>query len=98
MYQWDIVTSVGYTALAVAALRAVATSRPQPLARDDYAESFVRAPGEPYLTGLLADPARHYSPASPDFLSCSAARAPETMRQAALPFAVSLPLQRTTSA
>ena len=36
--QWDIVTSVGYTALAVAALRAVATSRPQPLARDDYAQ------------------------------------------------------------
>lgn len=53
--QWDIVTSVGYTALAVAAMRAVATSRPQPLARDDYAQHFVRAAGEPYLTKLLAD-------------------------------------------
>jgi O-methyltransferase involved in polyketide biosynthesis len=37
--QWDIVTSVGYTALAVAALRAVANARSQPLARDDYAQS-----------------------------------------------------------
>lgn len=52
--RWDIVTSVGYTALAVAAARAVATSRPQPLARDDYARFFVRASGEPYLTALLA--------------------------------------------
>jgi methyltransferase (TIGR00027 family) len=53
--QWDIVTSVGYTALGVAAMRAVATSRPQPLARDDYAQHFVRAAGEPYLMELLAD-------------------------------------------
>lgn len=53
--QWDIVTSVGYTALAVAAMRAVATSRPQPLARDEYAQHFVRAAGEPYLMKLLTD-------------------------------------------
>jgi methyltransferase (TIGR00027 family) len=53
--QWDIVTSVGYTALAVAAMRAVASSRPQPLARDDYAQHFVRAAGEPYLVELMAD-------------------------------------------
>lgn len=55
--QWDIVTSVGYTALAVAAMRAVATALPQPLARDEYAESFVRASGEPYLVGLLGESA-----------------------------------------
>ncbi|MBZ4521826.1 class I SAM-dependent methyltransferase [Mycobacterium avium] len=52
---WDIVTSVGYTALAVAAMRAVATSHPQPLARDDFAQHFVRAAGEPYLMELMAD-------------------------------------------
>ncbi|ORW19747.1 SAM-dependent methyltransferase [Mycobacterium palustre] len=51
--QWDVVTSVGYTALAVAAARAIVTSRPNPPARDVYAESFVRASGEPYLISLI---------------------------------------------
>lgn len=36
-------------------MRAVATGRPQPLARDEYAQHFVRAAGEPYLVKLLAD-------------------------------------------
>jgi len=40
---WDIVTSVGATALVVATLRAVETRKPDPLARDDYARYFVAA-------------------------------------------------------
>jgi O-methyltransferase involved in polyketide biosynthesis len=39
--QWDIVSSVGWTALMVAAGRAVETHRPQPLVEDPYAELFV---------------------------------------------------------
>ncbi|RAV03880.1 SAM-dependent methyltransferase [Mycolicibacter senuensis] len=50
---------MGYTALGVAAMRALATALPQPLARDDYAEAFVRASGEPYLVGLLGESAGH---------------------------------------
>ncbi|CAM3019573.1 SAM-dependent methyltransferase [Mycobacterium intermedium] len=54
--QWDIVSSVGYTALLVAGWRAVHALSPQPLVVDDYAESFIRASGDPYLTGLLDKP------------------------------------------
>lgn len=54
--QWDIVSSVGYTALVVAGWRAVHTTTPQPLARDDYAARFVVASADPYLTGLLDNP------------------------------------------
>ncbi len=39
--QWDIVSSVGWTALMVAAGRAVETHRPEPLVEDPYAELFV---------------------------------------------------------
>jgi methyltransferase (TIGR00027 family) len=69
--QWDVVTSVGYTALAVAAVRAVITALPNPLARDNFAESFVRASGEPYLISLLrqssTSDAAH--PGWPEYLS-----------------------------
>ncbi|ORB82602.1 SAM-dependent methyltransferase [Mycobacterium kansasii] len=55
--QWDIVSSVGYTALLVAGWRALHAVGPQPLVRDEYARSFVTASADPYLTGLLASPA-----------------------------------------
>ncbi len=54
--RWDIVSSVGYTALLVAGWRAVHTASPHPLAADQYAGLFITASGDPYLTGLLADP------------------------------------------
>lgn len=53
---WDIVTSVGYTALMVAAWRALHAIDPQPLVRDEYATHFVTASADPYFTGLLANP------------------------------------------
>lgn len=40
---WDIVTSVGGTALAVSAMRAVEARKPEPLAVDEYAQHFVEA-------------------------------------------------------
>ncbi|OAT69947.1 SAM-dependent methyltransferase [Mycobacteroides immunogenum] len=53
---WDIVSSVGFTALGVAAARAVENRQTEPLVRDPYAEHFVRAAGEPNLIGLLDSP------------------------------------------
>jgi methyltransferase (TIGR00027 family) len=54
--QWDIVSSVGYTALLVAGWRAVHAMDRQPLVRDEYAKYFITASADPYLTGLLANP------------------------------------------
>ena len=54
--EWDIVSSVGYTALLVAGWRALHALSPQPLVRDDYAQHFITASADPYLTGLLVDP------------------------------------------
>lgn len=45
--QWDIVSSVGVTAVAVAAGRAVETLRRHPLSRDPFAESLVQAAAPP---------------------------------------------------
>ncbi|MCA2306429.1 class I SAM-dependent methyltransferase [Mycobacterium intracellulare] len=42
---WDITTSVGSTALFVAAARALEARKPTPLAVDQYAEAFCRAAG-----------------------------------------------------
>jgi methyltransferase (TIGR00027 family) len=42
---WDITTSVGSTALFVAAARALEAQRPEPLALDPHAEFFCRAAG-----------------------------------------------------
>jgi methyltransferase (TIGR00027 family) len=42
---WDLATSVGATASMVAAARAVATRKPNPLISDPYAEVLVRAAG-----------------------------------------------------
>ncbi|MUM19176.1 class I SAM-dependent methyltransferase [Mycobacterium sp. CBMA271] len=56
---WDIVTSVGATALIVSAMRAVEARKPEPLARDDYAQHFVAATKAqaPVFSELLDDPA-----------------------------------------
>jgi methyltransferase (TIGR00027 family) len=54
--EWDIVSSVGYTALLVAGWRALHAVSAQPLVRDEYATHFITASQDPYLTGLLADP------------------------------------------
>ncbi|MFE3795483.1 class I SAM-dependent methyltransferase [Nocardia tengchongensis] len=53
---WDIVTSVGLTALGVATFRALETVDPEPMIRDDYAAWFVEAAGEPHFVGMLTDP------------------------------------------
>ncbi|PVB31241.1 class I SAM-dependent methyltransferase [Mycobacteroides abscessus] len=52
--QWDIVSSVGFTALMVSSFRALETTRTEPLIRDEYARAFVEASGEPRLTEALA--------------------------------------------
>ncbi|GAA1030426.1 MULTISPECIES: SAM-dependent methyltransferase [Amycolatopsis] len=44
---WDIVSSIGLTALGVTAGRAIATASPEPLVRDPYAAEFVRAANPP---------------------------------------------------
>lgn len=53
---WDIVSSVGRTALGVATFRAVESERPDRLARDDFARMFVEAAGEKHFIEILADP------------------------------------------
>lgn len=54
--QWDIVSSVGYTALLVAGWRALHAVSPQPLVQDEYAKLFIAASHDPYLAGVLANP------------------------------------------
>lgn len=49
---WDITTSVGSTALFVAAARALEAQKPAPLAVDPYAEVFCRAVGGPWAAVL----------------------------------------------
>lgn len=53
---WDIVSSVGVTALGVATFRATETTQPDALIRDDCARLFVEAAGEPRSLQALADP------------------------------------------
>jgi methyltransferase (TIGR00027 family) len=52
---WDIVTSVGLTALAVCAARALDAALDPGLANDDFAASFVSAAGEPNLIAAVAN-------------------------------------------
>src|SRR5271165_2246871 len=54
--EWDIVSSVGYTALLVAGWRALHAMSAQPLARDDYAQHFITASADPYLNSVLLNP------------------------------------------
>ncbi|MTE15473.1 class I SAM-dependent methyltransferase [Nocardia aurantiaca] len=53
---WDIVTSVGLTALGVATFRALETIDPEPMIHDEYATWFVEAAGEPHFMQMLHDP------------------------------------------
>jgi methyltransferase (TIGR00027 family) len=53
---WDIVSSVGYTALLVAGWRALHAASGHPLVRDDYAKHFIAASADPFLNGALDDP------------------------------------------
>src|ERR1700748_163403 len=52
---WDIVTSVGLTALAVCAARAFDAALDPPLAHDEFAAGFVEAAGEPNLAAAVAN-------------------------------------------
>lgn len=49
---WDLASSVGATATMVAAARAAATRRPQPIITDEFAEPLVRAVGLDLFTRL----------------------------------------------
>jgi methyltransferase (TIGR00027 family) len=53
---WDIKTSVGSTAVMVAAARAVETERPDPLIRDPYARLLVEGAGAGILWEAMLDP------------------------------------------
>lgn len=63
---WDITTSVGSTALLVAAARALEAQKPDPLAVDSYAEVFCRAAGGPWAA-LLDGAAPEHPLQTPDF-------------------------------
>ncbi len=51
---WDLANSVGATATMVAAARAAATRRPQPVMTDEFAEPLVRAVGLDVFTRIAA--------------------------------------------
>ncbi len=53
---WDIVSSVGRTALGVATFRAIEAERPDALIDDRFAPWFVEASGDQKFLGMLADP------------------------------------------
>jgi methyltransferase (TIGR00027 family) len=53
---WDIKTSVGATAVMVAAARAVETERPDPLIRDPYAKLLVTKAGAGVTWEIMLDP------------------------------------------
>src|ERR1700757_2175787 len=63
---WDIATSVGTTAVMVAAARAAETDRPDPLIRDPYAKLLVSEAGtgvwEKMLDGSLLDKVEEIDP------------------------------------
>jgi methyltransferase (TIGR00027 family) len=63
---WDITTSVGSTALFVAAARALEAQKPDPLAVDPFAETFCRAVGGPWAA-LLDGEAPEHPLKSPEF-------------------------------
>jgi methyltransferase (TIGR00027 family) len=56
---WDITTSVGSTALFVAAARALEAQKPDPLAVDAFAEMFCRAVGGPWAAVLDGEAPEH---------------------------------------
>lgn len=56
---WDITTSVGSTALFVAASRALEARKADPLAVDEYAEAFCRAVGGEWTTAIEGTDPEH---------------------------------------
>lgn len=56
---WDITTSVGSTALFVAAARAIEAQKPDPLVVDPFAETFCRAVGGPWAAVLDGQAPEH---------------------------------------
>ncbi|WP_066900289.1 class I SAM-dependent methyltransferase [Mycolicibacterium houstonense] len=56
---WDITTSVGQTALFVAASRALEARKPDPLAVDEYAEVFCRAAGGDWTVAVEGSDPEH---------------------------------------
>ncbi|SBS79736.1 putative S-adenosyl-L-methionine-dependent methyltransferase MAV_4873 [uncultured Mycobacterium sp.] len=56
---WDITTSVGSTALFVAAARALEAQKPDPLVVDPFAETFCRAVGGPWAAVLDGQAPEH---------------------------------------
>ncbi|HEY6575495.1 MAG TPA: class I SAM-dependent methyltransferase [Mycobacterium sp.] len=66
---WDITTSVGQTALFVAAARALEARKPDPLAVDPYAELFCRTAGGPWADVLdgIEDDGPTYSRLNSEF-------------------------------
>ena len=52
---WDIVSSVGYTALLVAGWRALHAVSDHPLVRDDYAKYFIAASADPFRLTYRGD-------------------------------------------
>lgn len=53
---WDIVSSVGATALGVAAFRAIETAQSDAMIRDECARLFVEAAGDRHFAELVDDP------------------------------------------
>lgn len=56
---WDITTSVGQTALFVAASRALEAQKPEPLAVDQHAAAFCRAVGGEWATAIEGTDPEH---------------------------------------
>lgn len=66
---WDIVSSVGYTALGVSAQRAVESERSDALIDDPFAKHFVLAAGEPHLIETIT---KRDAPQASPFSICAA--------------------------
>ncbi|MDG3014474.1 SAM-dependent methyltransferase [Speluncibacter jeojiensis] len=58
---WDIVSSVGLTALGVATFRALESARDDALITDEFARWFVEAAGDQHFLEMLAEPSRFES-------------------------------------
>jgi methyltransferase (TIGR00027 family) len=63
---WDIATSVGATAVMVALARAAETAGPNPLIRDEYAETLVGTPELAEVRDQIASMFRSDAPDEPD--------------------------------
>jgi methyltransferase (TIGR00027 family) len=64
---WDLASSVGVTATGVAVARALASSGPNPLINDPFAEPLVKAVGSEVFTKMLSGEAEFGDDESPEF-------------------------------